>query len=167
MSRENANLHCLQLMTTTRRKALFLIHLKVVFFSKCKEKCQHYTGTVPSHSLALFHLLLSKSMDVLFLLISSLGATKEKNPAESLNAVPWLRSVWQSSHLFRTLKCLFQVCPSTFRMFLEDSHHRKAQKYAGVKINSRAVKGLHICAHSASPVCSQCNNLSDKMSSFV
>uniref|UniRef100_A0A6G5A1A6 Putative secreted protein n=1 Tax=Rhipicephalus microplus TaxID=6941 RepID=A0A6G5A1A6_RHIMP len=34
---------------------------------KCKEICQHYTGSVPSHFLTLFHLLLSKGMDVLLI----------------------------------------------------------------------------------------------------
>uniref|UniRef100_A0A131YD24 Secreted protein n=1 Tax=Rhipicephalus appendiculatus TaxID=34631 RepID=A0A131YD24_RHIAP len=98
-------------------------------------------------------------MDVLFLLLCSLGAAKGKNPAESLNAVPWLRSVWQSSHLLRTVKCLFRVYLLTFRMFLGNSHHGKAQNHASVQTNSIAVKGQHICAHSASLAYSQCNNL--------
>lgn len=76
---------------------------------------------------SIFHSLKTwTSLDVLFLQPCSLGATKEKNPAQSLNAVPWLRSVWQSSHFSRILKCLFWeslptfTCPS--RTFVMEKH---------------------------------------------
>lgn len=55
----------------------------------------------------------------------------------------------KSSHLSRTLKCLFRECLSTFHMFLRNSRHGKAQNRAGVQSNSRAVKKQQIYAHNS------------------